>query len=67
VIEVEFANRMLSYPESTTFYQSSSKRSIIKLLAKIVIGLAITAFLAAIFIVLIIRLPTNNNVAAPQA
>jgi hypothetical protein len=52
-----------------TLNQSNNKRSIIELIAKIIIGLVVAAFLAAIFIILIVRLPTHYNtssVALPQ-
>jgi len=58
-----------SYSMPMTLNQSNNKRSIIELIAKIIIGLVVAAFLAAIFIILIVRLPKNYNtsrVALPQ-
>ncbi|CAF1590231.1 unnamed protein product, partial [Adineta ricciae] len=67
--EIDFSNPISPYSVSPILNQSQNKRSIIELIAKLVVGLIIAAFLAGIFIVLVVRLPTdsnNNNVASPQ-
>jgi hypothetical protein len=58
---------MLPYSDSRMVNQSRNKTSIIEFLAKIIVGFVIAGLLAAIFIVLVVRLSTNNNVASTQA
>ena len=67
--EIDFPNPISPCLVSPMSNQSQNKRSTFELIAKLVVGLIIAAFLAGIFIVLVVRLPTDsnsNNVASPQ-
>ncbi len=65
-MEIEFSDPRSPHSVPMMFNPSNNKQSKIELIAKLVLGLVIAALLAAIFIVVIVRFPTNNSAASSQ-
>lgn len=64
--EIDLSNPISPYPVSSMLNQSQNKRSILELIAMLIVGLIIAGFLAGIFIVLVVRLPTDINFPPQQ-